>query len=113
MSEQDMDTILAGYLQAGEASAFSGGLASYRVADINWHIGEAYATNNIDVPAMFVAGKQDPVMASVTDATLMRMQSRIPDLRGNKIIANAGHFVQMEQTEETSAAIVLFLKSLD
>ena len=96
MTEEELDAIEAAYLHGGKEKAYTGGLASYRVADINWHIGEKYAADNVEVPALFIAGKEDPVMATVTEETLERMRNRIADLRAIKIIPNAGHFVQME-----------------
>ncbi|HHX35182.1 MAG TPA: alpha/beta hydrolase [Gammaproteobacteria bacterium] len=112
MSEQDMDSIVAGFLEVGVEQAFFGGLASYRVADINWHIGEKYAAQNVEVPALFIAGEADPVIASVNDATLERMKQRVPDLRGIKFISGAGHFVQFEKPNETNAEIIKFIKGL-
>ena len=112
MAEQEMDVIEAAYLEAGADKAFTGGLASYRVADINWHIGAKYASGNIEVPALFITGEADPMMASIDDATLQRMSDRIADLRGVKIIANAGHFVQIESPDETSAELVAFIEGL-
>lgn len=113
MSEEEMETIEAAYLHAGIDKAFTGGLASYRVADINWSIGEKYAADNVAVPALFIAGEADPVMASVDDATLLRMKQRIPDLRGIRVIPEAGHFVQLEKADETSSALVEFITRLD
>lgn len=112
MTEEDMDAIEAAFLEAGKDKAFTGGLASYRVADINWHIGEQYAAQNIEVPALFIAGEADPVMASVNDATLQRMRQRIPDLRGISILPGAGHFVQLEKPDQTSAEIIEFVKGV-
>lgn len=112
MSEDDMDAIEAAFLEVGRDKAFSGGLASYRVADINWHIGEKYAADNIQVPALFIAGEADPVVASLDDATVERMKQRIPDLRGICLIASAGHFVQLEKPRETSNEIVKFIQGL-
>jgi len=112
MSEEDMDIIVAGYEAVGSEKAFSGGLASYRVADTNWEIGAEYAALNIEVPALFIAGESDPVMATVDDALLDRMKQRVTDLRDIKIIPNAGHFVQLEKAEETSAAIIDFINAI-
>ena len=113
MSVEAMDAIEAAYLSVGKDQAFSGGLASYRVADRNWHIGEAYKAMNSERPALFIAGADDPVMATVNDQTLSRMKSRITDLRGIKVIEDAGHFVQMEQGAACSEAILEFLNALD
>lgn len=111
MDTQTMDQIASAYLIAGPDQAFFGGLASYRVADINWSIGEPYAAQNIQVPALFIAGQADPVMASVNELTLQRMRQRIDDLRGIEIIAGAGHFVQIEKPDQTNTAIIDFINS--
>jgi pimeloyl-ACP methyl ester carboxylesterase len=40
------------------------------------------------------------------------MQQRVPDLRVNCIIEQAGHFVQQEQAAAFNAALLTFLASL-
>ena len=112
MSHQAMDTIEAAFLLAGPDKAFSGGLASYRVADINWQIGSQYAALDVTVPALFIAGKEDPVVQSVDEAALARVDQRMSDLRGVHFIPNAGHFVQMEKPKATSEKILQFLNTL-
>lgn len=112
MDEEAMTTIESAYLEAGIDKAFTGALASYRVADINWYLGEQYAAQNVEVPALFIAGEADPVMASVNDEALQRMAKRIPDLRGIRIISDAGHFVQVEKPDATSTAIIAFITGL-
>lgn len=110
MTEKHMDSIESAYLSVPGTSAFKGGLASYRVADRNWAIGEKYAACQVDVPALFIAGELDPVMQSVNADTFARMEARVTDLTGIEIIPNAGHFVQLEQAVRTSACILAFLE---
>jgi len=112
MSERDMDIVEAAYLSSGKEKAFYGGLASYRVADINWYIGEKYADKNVEPPALFIAGENDPVMEAVGTEIFDRMKFRVTDLRGIKIIPNAGHFVQLEKAAETSEAILAFINTV-
>ena len=112
MSENDMAVIVDDYLRAGADNAFSGALASYRVADENWHIGEAYAAQNITVPALFIAGEADPVVASLDDEMVARMRQRIPDLQPLVLVPDAGHFVQLEKPEPVNRAISAFLTLL-
>ncbi len=112
MSVASMDAIEAAYLEVGPTDAFFGGLASYRVADINWHIGKQYAAGNVSVPALFIAGEADPVIASLDDALLQRMRHRVTDLRATTIVPNAGHFVQLERAEATNTVILDFLSTL-
>ena len=112
MSEETLAEITADYVRAGEEQAFSGALASYRVADRNWEIGAAYADRNITVPALFIAGEKDPVVASLDTAMVQRMRRRIPDLRDLCLVAGAGHFVQLEAPEESNRAVLRFLSGL-
>lgn len=112
MSEEDMDIIVDAYLTSGEETAFTGGLASYRVADTNWEIGAQYAALNVEVPALFVAGETDPVMETVDDSVLGRMRQRVTDLRDMIIVPDAGHFVQLEKPEQTNSAIVEFIRCI-
>ena len=112
MSEKDMDVIEAAYLSGGKEKAFYGGLASYRVADINWYIGEKYAEKNVEPPALFISGESDPVMEAAAAEALERMKSRVTDLRGIKIVPKAGHFVQLEKPGETSKVILEFINAV-
>jgi pimeloyl-ACP methyl ester carboxylesterase len=112
MSEKDMDVIEAAYLSGGKETAFYGGLASYRVADINWYIGEKYADKNVEPPALFISGESDPVMEAAAAEALERMKSRVTDLRGIKIVPKAGHFVQLEKPSETSKVILEFINAV-
>jgi pimeloyl-ACP methyl ester carboxylesterase len=112
MSEKDMDVIEAAYLSGGKEKAFYGGLASYRVADINWYIGKKYADKNVEPPALFISGESDPVMEAAAAEALERMKSRVTDLRGIKIVPKAGHFVQLEKSGETSKVILEFINAV-
>ena len=112
MSEKDMDCIEAAYLLGGKESVFYGGLASYRVADINWYIGEMYADRNVEPPALFISGIHDPVIEATDAETLERMKYRVTDLRGIKMVPKAGHFVQLERAGETSKLILEFINAI-
>lgn len=112
MSEDELAEITADYLRAGDERAFSGALASYRVADRNWEIGAAYADWNISVPALFIAGEKDPVVASLDAAMVQRLRRRMPDLREICLVPGAGHFVQLEAPEDSNRAVLSFLASL-
>lgn len=112
MSEKDMYLYVSEYESAGKAQAFSGGLSSYRVADINWQLEKPYRQHDIKVPACFISGTEDPVLKLMTNNAIEIMQSRVPDLRGLHLIENAGHFVQQEQANEFNTALSVFLNTL-
>jgi pimeloyl-ACP methyl ester carboxylesterase len=112
MSVDDMDYYVAEFTRRGPATAFIGGLNSYRVADRNWELGEPYADENIEVPALFLAGANDLVLKMIASDALDVMRARVPDLRGIELVPDAGHFVQMEQPLATNRALLKFLAEL-
>jgi pimeloyl-ACP methyl ester carboxylesterase len=112
LSKQDMDVYVKEYEHAGKQLAFTGGLSSYRVADINWQLEQDYLDSDISVPAAFISGSEDPVLKLMSNNALEIMQQRVPDLRVNCIIEQAGHFVQQEQAAAFNAALLTFLASL-
>jgi pimeloyl-ACP methyl ester carboxylesterase len=113
MRVEDMDYYVAEFTRGGADTAFIGGLNSYRVADRNWELGEPYADENIDVPALFVAGANDLVLRMIPADALDIMGGRVPGLRGIELVPDAGHFVQMEQPSATNRVLLDFLSGLD
>lgn len=112
LSVADMDFYVAAYEREGGEKTFIGGLNSYRSADDNWRIGAAWADANVNVPATFVCGAEDPVLKMIDPRWREKMAERIPDLRGFEIVPGAGHFVQQERPAETTAAILDFVKGV-
>lgn len=112
LSQQDMDYYVAEYERGGPDTAFIGGLNSYRMADRNWELGAPYADADVGQPALFIAGREDPVLQMIPADALDIMRRRVPDLRDAVIVPDAGHFVQQEQPEAVNAALLKFLASL-
>ena len=106
LSQEDLDHFTTEF----EKTGFTGGLNWYRNFDRNWELTAELDGKGIDVPAAFVAGSRDPVLAMVSPDG---MRDWIPDLRGTTIIPGAGHWVQQERPEEVNAALLAFLGSLD
>jgi len=65
----------------------------------------------IQVPAWFLAGSDDPVLQFVP-GSFDRQDVSFADLRGKALIDGAGHWVQEEEPDQVSTAIVDFLGSL-
>jgi pimeloyl-ACP methyl ester carboxylesterase len=67
----------------------------------------------VEQPALFIAGERDPVLRFVrgVDVTAL-MDSWYNDLRGKKIIAGAGHWIQQERPKEVNEALLSFLSGL-
>lgn len=112
MSEADFQTYVDEFTRSDPDRYFIGGLNSYRAADPNWELGEPWADANIEVPALFIAGKEDIVLKMIAPDALDIQRRRVPDLRGTVLIEGAGHFVQMERPEETNRALLDFLRTL-
>ncbi len=109
LDEADLAYMTSQYLLAGEDLAFIGGLNSYRVADRNWELGEPWADTRIEVPGLFIAGKQDAVLQLVGADALKLMRERMPRLATTVLIPEAGHFVQLERPEAFNQALLEFL----
>lgn len=112
LSEADMDYYVAEYQRGGPATAFIGGLNSYRMADRNWELGAPWAAAKVERPALFISGSEDPVLKMIPPDALDSMRRRVPDLRDVVLVPGAGHFVQQENPAAVNAALLRFLGGL-
>ena len=104
---------LAVYTEAFETTGFRGGLNWYRNWDRNWELMGAWNAAKVTVPALFVAGKRDVVVANAMAGPLLDMQATmVPDLRDMVMIDGAGHWVQQEAPDAVNTALVEFLSGL-
>jgi pimeloyl-ACP methyl ester carboxylesterase len=104
LTEDDLDVYAADYERTGFASA----LNYYRAADATWHEMAPYRGASITVPACFVAGDHDLVIA-MNREIYEGMPSEVPDLRTNLLLPGCGHWTQQERPDETNAAMLEFL----
>jgi pimeloyl-ACP methyl ester carboxylesterase len=100
------------YIDEFTRSGFRGGLNWYRNFDRNWEL-----MNGVDqvvrVPALFVAGSRDLVVAHMDEDTVRsRMHPFVPDLRELVWLEGAGHWIQQERPEECNQALLRFLSGL-
>jgi pimeloyl-ACP methyl ester carboxylesterase len=99
---------------AGEfrRTGFRGGLNWYRNIDRNWELLAPWAGAQVTVPALYVAGDRDLVLAfRGMDQLLPALPRFIPNLRKTLILPGCGHWTQQERPEEVNAAILEFLGS--
>jgi pimeloyl-ACP methyl ester carboxylesterase len=109
---EDLDTYTAEF----ERTGFRGGLNWYRNFDRNWELMGAWAGAKLQVPAFFLGGERDLVLAGPDgkgNPLLAVMDSFVPHLRGKRMIEGAGHWTQQEAPEEVNAALLEFLRGLD
>ena len=107
LSETDIDVYAAEFGRSG----FRGGLNWYRNIDRNWELLAPWAGARIEVPALYVAGDRDLVLAfRGMDQLLPALKQVIPKLDETIILPGCGHWTQQERPEEVNAALLSFLK---
>jgi epoxide hydrolase A/B len=100
---------------AGEfgRSGFRGGLNWYRNIDRNWELLAPFAGARVTVPALYVAGDRDLVVAfRGMDELIPSLTRFVPELRKTIMLPGCGHWTQQERPSEVNAAMVEFLRGL-
>jgi pimeloyl-ACP methyl ester carboxylesterase len=90
------------------AGALTPPLEYYRNLDRNWELTAAIADRTIDVPCLMISAADDPVL---TPAMTAGMEARVPDLE-RVVIEDCGHWTQQERPDETTAAMLAYLRRL-
>ncbi len=109
LSAADIDFYAGEFTRAG----FRGGLNWYRNIDRNWELLAPYAGAKVAVPALYVAGDRDLVMAfRGMDQLLPALPKFVPQLRRTLVLPGCGHWTQQERPREVNAAMIEFLRSL-
>jgi pimeloyl-ACP methyl ester carboxylesterase len=107
------DADLDFYVQQFQHSGFRGGLNWYRNIDRNWELMAPYAGAPITVPALYMAGDLDLVVAFPRMKEVIADLARyIPLLRGTIMLSGCGHWTQQERANEVNKAMIDFLRSL-
>ncbi|MDN4471834.1 alpha/beta fold hydrolase [Demequina zhanjiangensis] len=100
MSDDD----LAVYTSTFDASGFTGGINWYRNLDANWHVlGEVDPI--VQQPTLMIYGTRDTIPPSPTLTTF------VP--RAEVVELDCGHWIQEEMPEETTAAMLTWLRAQD
>ena len=109
LSADDLAVYVAAYRQTG----FRGGLNWYRNIDRNWELLAPFADVKVTVPALYVAGDHDMVLAAPgTAECLKNFKQFVPALRDIKMLPGCGHWTQQERPAEVNAEIIDFVRSL-
>ena len=109
LSEADIDFYAGEFKRSG----FRGPLNYYRNVDRNWELMAAFAGVPVTVPALYVAGDRDLVVAFPgTDQLLANLKHFVPALRNIQMLPGCGHWTQQERPSEVNAAIIDFLRGL-
>jgi pimeloyl-ACP methyl ester carboxylesterase len=100
---------------AGEfaRSGFRGGLNWYRNIDRNWELLAPWAGARVTVPALYIAGDRDLVVAfRGMDQLIPALPQFVPQLRKTIMLPGCGHWTQQERPREVNAALLEFLQGL-
>jgi pimeloyl-ACP methyl ester carboxylesterase len=109
LSEADLDTYAGQFTRSG----FRGGLNWYRNIDRNWELLAPYAGAAITVPALYMAGDLDLVVAFPRMKEVIADLKRfVPELRGSVMLPGCGHWTQQERANEVNSGIIEFLRGL-
>ena len=110
LTEADIDFYASEFTRTG----FRGGLNWYRNIDRNWELLAAWAGARVTVPALYIAGDRDLVLAfRGMDKLLTALAQFIPSLQQTLILPGCGHWTQQERPSEVNAAMLGFLQTLE
>ena len=109
LSEADVDFYTGEFARTG----FRGGLNWYRNIDRNWELMAPFAEAKIAVPALYIAGDRDLVVAfRGMDQVIAGLAHNVPNLRATIMLPGCGHWTQQERASEVNAAMIDFLRRL-
>ena len=109
LSEADIDFYAGEFARSG----FRGGLNWYRNIDRNWELLAPFAGARVTIPALYIAGDRDLVVAfRGMDQLLPNLAKFAPQLRQTIMLPGCGHWTQQERASEVNAAMIDFLRHL-
>ena len=109
LTRQDLEFYAAEFTRTG----FRGGLNWYRNIDRNWSLLGAFAGAKVTIPALYVAGDRDLVLAFPGSKEMVaNLSAVVPQLRQTIILPGCGHWTQQERPSKVNAAMIDFLRSL-
>jgi pimeloyl-ACP methyl ester carboxylesterase len=109
LTDADLDLYVKEFARTG----FRGGLNWYRNIDRSWELLAPFAGAQITVPALYIAGDRDLVVAfRGMDMILANLPRSVPQLRATLMLPGCGHWTQQERPQEVNAAMLDFLRHL-
>ena len=97
------------YVEEFSRTGFTGGINWYRNFDRNWELTPQLAGAKVQVPSLFIGGKQDPVLLMTNPEAFVEF---LGDHRGNVLVDGGGHWVQQEKPDEVNAALIEFCSAV-
>ena len=104
---------LAYFTEAYSKSGFRGGLNWYRNIDRNWELLAPVSGVQVKVPALYIAGDRDLVLAfRGMDQIVANLSKFVPQLRRTVLFPGCGHWTQQERVQEVNQAVIEFVQGL-
>jgi pimeloyl-ACP methyl ester carboxylesterase len=109
LKEADVDFYVSEFKRTG----FRGGLNWYRNMDRNWELLAPFAGAKVTVPALYMAGDRDLVVAfQGMDQVITNLAKDVPRLRDKIMLPGCGHWTQQERASDVNRAMIDFLRQL-
>jgi pimeloyl-ACP methyl ester carboxylesterase len=109
LTEADVDFYVSEFARTG----FRGALNWYRNIDRNWELLAPLSGAQVKVPALYIAGDRDLVLAfRGTDEIIANLSKFVPQLRGKLLFPGCGHWTEQERAQEVNQAVIEFVQRL-
>jgi pimeloyl-ACP methyl ester carboxylesterase len=109
LTEADVDFYVSEFARTG----FRGGLNWYRNIDRNWELLAPVSGVQVTVPALYIAGNRDLVLAfRGMDQIIANLSKFVPQLRRTLLLPGCGHWTQQERAQEVNQAVIEFVRRL-
>jgi pimeloyl-ACP methyl ester carboxylesterase len=109
LTEADIEFYAGEFKRTG----FAGALNWYRNIDRNWELLAPFAGMSVTIPALYIAGDRDLVVAfRGMDQLIQNLSKYVPQLQKTIMLPGCGHWTQQERPAEVNAAIIDFLNDL-
>src|SRR4029453_3632621 len=102
LTEADIEFFTGEFTRTG----FRGGLNWYRNIDRNWELLAPFAGACVTVPALYIAGGRDLVVAfRGMDQLIPNLSKFVPHLQRTLMLPGCGHWTQQERPGESTTAV--------
>lgn len=109
LTEADVDFYVSEFTRTG----FRGGLNWYRNIDRNWELLAPVSGVQVTVPALYIAGDRDLVLAfRGMDQIIANLSKFVSQLRRTLLLPGCGHWTQQERAQEVNQAVIEFVRRL-
>jgi pimeloyl-ACP methyl ester carboxylesterase len=110
LSDLEMEFFVSEYSRTG----FTGGLNWYRSLDLKWAQRKPFEGIRCAVPAYFLGSENDVDLEGFHgEAPIAQMRAIFPELRQVRMLAGAGHMVQLEASAKVNRVLLDYLADIE